>query len=285
MMTDAELRVHADGLLEKGDPRGELILLSLDGKSPELVEQRQRELFARWAKPPAGITIDATWRHGYWDALRFGAKPEMDALPIFGQLMADPSARFLRELTVDEFGLKFAKIDAFLPPVPKTVRVLTLGTQLHNYESIGDLAALRAFTELEVLTLGVIIDEGTALPARKLRVFRHRTYTTQPKLGLLWEKTHFPALEELELVPNDFNWSDPETGGFFKPGNLPKLYRLTMRYGGHWVIRGLIASGLLPQLETLELPDARFGQETADIIARDPQLKRLGLARYSPSSE
>ena len=100
---DDNYLVYADWLQSRGDPRGELIALHHAGQT-----ERANEL-AHSLLPQAlasvldrGLRLD--WRLGFVERARLGrldSASEPDARQVLDTLLADPSARVLRELVLD----------------------------------------------------------------------------------------------------------------------------------------------------------------------------------------
>ena len=75
---DAALEIYRDHLLEKGDPRGELIALQL---APSLDEAGKRRLAAllrkhrkEWLGPLAGVAARATFERGFVATIGYSAR-------------------------------------------------------------------------------------------------------------------------------------------------------------------------------------------------------------------
>jgi uncharacterized protein (TIGR02996 family) len=123
-------RVVADWLIERGDPRGELIAahLASEAGNTEVASEIARletVLSGRWATPPAGVDLEIRWSRGYWHALEFATRD--DALAeLLPALLADPSARFLRELYVGEIGTN-RPYDPYLEQLPVTLDRVRIG--------------------------------------------------------------------------------------------------------------------------------------------------------------
>ena len=117
-----EYLVYADWLQGQGDPRGELIALQHGGKTApakKLLDQNKEHFWGKAAEfldmveayPYGPLGENTTWRNGYLEKLWIsnktersktygGSLPEGDVEELLGALLAHPSARFLRELTV-----------------------------------------------------------------------------------------------------------------------------------------------------------------------------------------
>lgn len=154
--------VYGDHLQSVGDPRGELIAVqaarAADGEAETLRAAEAALLAAHhaaWfgvAAAPPHVHVD--WFHGFWRSLDVGSLghlpgPPLD--PLVAQLVASPSARFLRELhlrgplTTDVLGLA--------APLAATLRVLDVAIHPHGELADPDLRALAPLTRLRRLQL------------------------------------------------------------------------------------------------------------------------------------
>ncbi|MBA3503846.1 MAG: TIGR02996 domain-containing protein, partial [Deltaproteobacteria bacterium] len=101
------LRVYADVLIERGDPRGELIAVQLQRReqdSPELVA-RERELAAALDATLVGQLDQPgaafSWQRGFLEAIDFTPTAERRALAdTLRQLGTLPLARQLRRIVI-----------------------------------------------------------------------------------------------------------------------------------------------------------------------------------------
>ena len=186
-VADAYL-VYGDWLETHGDPLGELVAVqtSLTSKKRDgALLAKQRELLDRysatWLGPLAGEDgFDAEWRWGFLEVVELGVDEPcaLDAVDALRALFRLPTARFLRELTIGDFGdeselsaggeVDLADVVQALAksPPPATLRRLVIEPKRARLASIemGDvspmLARMRRLEDLSikaaVLTLGKI---------------------------------------------------------------------------------------------------------------------------------
>ncbi|HEU0033161.1 MAG TPA: hypothetical protein VFQ53_21155 [Kofleriaceae bacterium] len=125
--SDDELLVHADALIEAGDPRGELAHLQHQRSRGDTAKLRTAE--AKHLKQHAAALLGpvapdhVTWRLGYFDRVRID-RGGADAI---AEVLAHPSARLVRTLEVatDHAELPAAILELARRPRP-TLRALVL---------------------------------------------------------------------------------------------------------------------------------------------------------------
>jgi uncharacterized protein (TIGR02996 family) len=130
--------VYADWLQQRGDPRGELIMLQHHGHDEAanaLLRRHATHFYGGLAARPG--LLDVTWRRGFMHTCRFsldadrGAGHEQRALAALDELLALPSARFIRELSIGVMNLPYATyqpaIDVLARHDLRSLRRLALG--------------------------------------------------------------------------------------------------------------------------------------------------------------
>lgn len=96
--------VYADWLQQRGDPRGQLIVLQATG-APEAEQRALIDAHLELRGPDVGLdpAPAIAWEYGYWRRLELGAygwAPDDRALAGAAAFAGAPSARFLRELSI-----------------------------------------------------------------------------------------------------------------------------------------------------------------------------------------
>ncbi|MEZ4322167.1 MAG: hypothetical protein R3F61_32140 [Myxococcota bacterium] len=112
--------VHADQLLEAGDPRGELVGLQAERKSHrELTQKEARIVEAHGLVGPMSrpSVHRLYWRHGYFESLGNWARSQRD--DFWHALFGHPSATFLRSLAMRWIapGLFLEVLQRYRPPL------------------------------------------------------------------------------------------------------------------------------------------------------------------------
>jgi uncharacterized protein (TIGR02996 family) len=266
--------VYADWLLAKDDPRGELIVAQhqlADHTGDKKRQQAVARLLADHAEyfVPAGLAAsrnsESSWHLGYLDRVRL-ARRSIRTTPldtVLVELLAHPSARFLRRLILgplgDDGAYNYAPLVAAIAGAPPPLLVeLVVGDFTPRdttlaFTRVGNASPLlAALPELRTLVLrGGKLSFSAALRHTKLESLAIDTETA----GTLFTKlarAKLPALHTLELAAPNLS---PTTG------ELAHLLAGT-------------ASGL-PHLRRLVLRDTAETQRLLDAILVSPQLARL----------
>lgn len=98
--------VYADWLLERGDPRGELIALMLAGQKPKRIQTLIETHGAEWLGPLTNAVRKVKWRRGFPCAGELWAKRGADAAKAIG----DPRWRTFEKLTEGHSGINMLPI-------------------------------------------------------------------------------------------------------------------------------------------------------------------------------
>ncbi len=263
--SDQARAVYADWLLERGDPRGELIMLQLAGvETPEQVD-RERELLQTYARAWRGpLPVDASliaFKRGF--PVGAAETPTIDDDPAwatFESITTLPRTPVfhlasLRELVLDSEGM--IALAAFGPPL--RARRLVWRTDRRDprvTEARGAFATIRAVPDLESFSL--------------------HGHATEAARDLAWIRTSWCMPQLRSLGIEIWGLEVPEALELFEPTQLERL-------------RIRIVSG--PREEALlwfaRDASGRFGELAVQISYSidDVALAELGLAMRRLSSD
>ena len=307
--------VYADWLQAIGDPRGTLIVLQHHGRereASELIEEHRAHLLGPLAAAAAATAaggearrgagprkLELGWHLGFIREARIGwwavggAEVRREAAAALAALLALPSSRFLRHLTIE--SVPFVRGDRDLGPFldavaaagqarPLLLRSLFIGQDASPW-TIGPIAGvLGACPELRHLTLRAGELSLGAIAHPQLRAFGiegHRL--TRQNVAELRAAT-WPRLEQLEL---SFHSRDLPIGcdardlaALFDGDNLPSLRHLGVLAcpSADDVVRALAESRLLRRLSTLDLSGGALSHAGVAAMARS-RLSFSHLAR------
>ncbi|HWO18077.1 MAG TPA: WGR domain-containing protein [Kofleriaceae bacterium] len=225
-------QVYADWLQAQGDPRGELAAIQLQREAEPKrkdLQRAEKSLLRRGAErwfgklAPYGDLLQLRWRAGFLHTARIASTferfdrdesgEESTSLPeVLGLLLDEPSARFLRELTVgivtfednDYGGIARVLSQRYLP----SLRSLFLG-DFHSEE-----------TELNWSTIGIIEPMYAALP--NLRALKLRSGDMD--LGTIV----LPRLERFEVITGGL---DNTAARSIAAATWPSLRALSIQVG------------------------------------------------------
>jgi uncharacterized protein (TIGR02996 family) len=282
------LRVYADALQARGDPRGELIVVQLQrAAAPEDVAlaAREGELLRRhraaWLGELAELRprdLGVTWRHGFVHGVRIGPPLEahqatdIDVGVTLGRVMRLPAVERVRELAIGAiesngypttWTAAIAGIAAHgVPPNVEALSVRCGSVWELAHTSLGDLspayprlAGLRALTiEMGTLELGAIaLPELRSLEIRTMGLTRANLRSMRgarwPRLESLWLSFGEPGESRpMDIEPGDLGW-------IFAGENLGGVRRLGLASASFTdeLALGLAGSRVLAQLESLDL--------------------------------
>ena len=225
---DAAYLVYSDWLQQRGDPRGELIMLQHRGHQAaanDLLSRHSNYFYGTLSSRPS--LLDATWHLGFLRACRFaldgdrGPGHEQRALAALETLLVLPSARFLRDLSIGIMNVPY-----------------------NNYDGAIEVLARHDLGSLERLALGDGIEHSTATATDAFTTEIGRTrplYAAAPNLTtLILRSTEHLDLDGIEL---------------------PRLSELRVSGGGRWLHTLLRVP--LPELHTLELTDSFLVEDDA----------------------
>lgn len=287
--------VYADWLVERGDPRGELIHVQLARElapaDRELVA-RERELIesheTTWL-PVLGQTWlerrpRVTWRRGFVGRAELGASYQGASAQGYEEVSRSRLARFLRELELHTPYSHHGEgpdddmiVEAVLAsPPPSTLRVfaLTCGDNQRAWSHLGNIERLyQVLGTVEKLVVDTgRVELGTIdLPAcRSLTVVNSgmRGHVPRSIAAARWQH-----LEELDLFFGNEDYGGDCVVGDLVPllgdaARFPALKRLGLRgcEFGDDLARVLVDSPLVSQLSTLDLSGSTMGAAAADAL-------------------
>ncbi|MEJ7602567.1 MAG: TIGR02996 domain-containing protein [Kofleriaceae bacterium] len=273
--------VYADWLAEQGDPRGELITVSValdkDPANATLVA-RARALHAthdaEWLGEAQHENLVLTWKHGFIDSALLGGAdddtPEITLGEIYARLAPLPVAALLRDLT---FG---AYTDDSGEPRWQTSWLVDNGVAPSLRRLAFDKGSYWdiSWTHLDPLS---------------------PVYPLVPNLETLYLRIGHMSFGQIELPRlRDF---EVYTGGFSDDNmasvvaaNWPQLERLILRfgdsedYGGTCALSDvlpLLASQRTPKLRHLGLGNAAFTDDLIEPLAKSPLVRQLATLDLS----
>lgn len=279
---EAAWRVHGDWLLSQGDPRGELLSASAQGKpTANLIRKNAQQLLGPFAPgEPLHGEAKFSWSMGYWREATVlcsavsGVQPAVDQIAtVLRELLAHPSARFLRSLTLgisckprsrrqECWSADWQRVIALLVSGGRrpSLRELVIGQSPGAEEDRGEMSLLWRIGHLDAL--------WSLFPGL-------RSLTVQGRLISLG-RVHAPALQSLTLwsshLGEDVVLSIAHAG-------LPALTHLRLAFGDERLEARVLAPILdgesLPALRTLSITNSNFGNESLDVILTSPLLPRL----------
>ncbi len=301
--------VYADQLLEKNDPRGELIALQAQAMllAPEAaarraeLEQRARNLlrdrsedFCGGFEPLLKRGLSLHWHLGFVRRAELELpqrtlvpKPQGGTLWWLKSFLQHPSSRFLRglKITYESYGALLDPWVEVITDAPQdnlqsleiTAKGNATATINNGARLLQSLGALRQLTlEAERLNLG-------PASCSELVVLTVLGGLEGARLGAL-AQTRWPQLLELDLVLGEHD--DPQWAQALIEGaaSFPALKTLRLRRTSHTdeLCAMLASSALLDRLETLELSEGEITDHGAGLLAerlRKPSsLKWLSVA-------
>ena len=293
---DDALGVYADWLNDQGDSRGELaqiqIRLEKDPKHKQL-RATEKTLFKQYAEQflgklaPVRDLVKLEWRAGFIRKARLAndltRTPEPNLTEILGWLLAEPSARFMRELVLgvmssdeNEYGKAVVLIGKrSLPSLHRLViGDFDSGESEISWADLGSLdsmyAALPNLRELELRAgngeLGTIV-----LP--NLEKFSIVTVGLSRKSARSIATAVWPSLTSLSIQVGPAENRVAKLEDFrpiFTGATLPRLEELRIANCEFTseLLAPLAVSPLLPQLDTLGLEMGTMGDEGAATMFR-----------------
>ncbi|MEO8700981.1 MAG: TIGR02996 domain-containing protein [Kofleriaceae bacterium] len=277
--------VYADHLLEHGDPAGEFIAVQLaleaapdDG--PLLARERaliaeRTEALRRLFYVAMRAIRDPVWRRGLLHSIAVhGDAYSHETADACAELLADPEARFLRDLVVRSVTVMHGTptpddgnlVAALAKAIPASLRRLF-------FDPLDFQLSWTRLTSLEPLYPRLAQLEELSIVAGDLVLGR----------------VELPALRSLALV----------TGGLgahvlrsIAEATWPRLERLevhlgTDRYGGDCTLADvapILEGAMLPHVTTLALCNCEFGDELAEAVAASKILPQLRVLELSGST-
>jgi len=297
--------VYADWLLQRQDPRGNLITVQsqrADAPRNKALADAEKKLLdthrtyfvpapldeaLRLPKRGKGARCEVTWSNGYFAHVRLArdvtpSAQEIDLDIVAQSVLGHPSAKFLRSLTVGPLGTPSYSYISIIKAIQKERHPLLGEIHIGDFgpadvelasSNAGDVSGLfKVAPAMSKLTVKAgALRFGAAVDHAKLR----ELYVTTTQLagdhvkGLFRGK--LPALETLSLVTERMALDPDQLTAFMKGSVFPALRHLTLRGTANTkgVIDALLDSELLARLESLDLSGGDL---------RDPSVNQL-LAR------
>ena len=286
-VADAYL-VYGDWLTTQGDPLGELVAVQArlsDKPRDGTLLAKQRELLDRHSSAWLGLLageegFDAEWRWGFIEVVELGSDEAcaLDPVDALRALFRLPTARFLRELTLGDFGdnpeldlEEAVKALAKSPPPPTLRRLVFEGkrAKLATIE-LGDigpmLAKLRQLEDLSIKA-GVVSLGKIDLP--ELTRFKLMTRATKAIVKQV-ATARWPKLNSLVLGfgKTAGGATAADLRPIFDGPGLPELTNLGLRglpFADN-IVAMLPSSKILPQLRSLDLSKGRLSNGDAQAL-------------------
>jgi uncharacterized protein (TIGR02996 family) len=276
--------VYADWLQQRGDPRGRLIVIQharaadgLDDDTDEALHAEAEALLADHPElrgpevalePPARID----WQYGYWRRVGIGSyswQPDAGAADAIDTLLAAPSARFLRGLSV------WGPLDVaprFAVARRATLRQLSLllGREMISDEALVELAECTQLRELELFSCEHVTSDGLA----QLRAMAHLERIDLRNCG--FDDAGVVALRGLPLRDVAFNAVGSVTATGMRILAEAPLERLSLS-GSALADDRLAPLAEHRSLHTLEVARAGIDARGARALASIPALRSLAL--------
>ena len=290
------LRVYADCLIERGDLRGELIVVQLQRRfadSPELAAREgevMERLDAALATQLGQPGLACAWHRGFLEAADFTPVAERTALAdTLRQLGTLPSARQLRRIVIRFIEPGWGPLGSVIAALTKVAPQLRMLRELvftmsprddvgisRTPSNFGDLSQLcRAIPKLEVLEVGGA-DYATLrdlqVPNLKRLVLEHAPSACLAQTATVW----MPVLEELEIHGGNWRMQDferwlarelPLRHLVFVTGDIEALQLLS---------RNVPAAPLFQRVRTFTLAGAPLDKNCVDyLVHHAAHLRRL----------
>lgn len=316
--------VYADWLQAQGDPRGELIALqhaalqasgeeatSLKRKASALLRKYRRFLLGDLAEALESEELKVSWHLGFIKSARLGKKDydsDFDVEEAVEKLLALPSARFLRELTI---GMVSFEGDNSYEDVAKAIakgggwpmlESLFLGDFEYpdeneiSWTNVGDLEPLyKVLPRLRSLKLRGGSEELGKINLPELREFTVESGGLPLEAVRSIANAHWPRLERLEVW---FGMESYGAGGgvediqpLLDGKGLPHLKHLGLKNFefASKLCEALPQAKILAQLETLDLSMGTITDEEAEVLAANAaafkHLKHLDLTQNLMTEE
>jgi uncharacterized protein (TIGR02996 family) len=315
--------VYGDWLQREGDPRGELVALQCAAQEAEGEEatklKRQASALVRKYKEyllgeladKEDNEVDIEWQFGFIKSARLAVgdyDSDFDIAEAVKQLLALPSARFLRELT---FGMADFDgensydnlLDVLAELRCPTLQKLFIGdfeypdeTEI-SWTQLGNIEPLyKTFPNLRSLKLrGGQLETGKSILLPELRELTVESGGLPIGAVKAIAKSNWPRLERLEVWFGDENYGAgggvEELQPLLEGKNLPKLKHLGLRNAEftNELCQVLHQSKILQQLETLDLSMGTMTDEGAAAMAANAaaykHLKHLDVTENLLSDE
>jgi uncharacterized protein (TIGR02996 family) len=292
--------VYADWLLGKADPRGELIVAQHQLAERPGDKKRQQAAARILADRgdyfmPAGLAAsrssESSWHLGYLDRVRLARRTArttpIDAVLI--ELLAHPSARFLRGLVLGplgddgpyKYGPLVAAISAAAPPLLAELVIgdFTPRDTTLRFTHVGNVSPLLAkLPHLRTLVVrGGVVSFGAAVRHAKLESLTIDTSSLATAFAKL-ARGNMPALRSLELSAPNLSPTTTELAHLL--ANLPRLRRLVLRdtVDTARLLDAILSSPQCAALEQLGVPGGDLDDgDVPSLVARAASWRHLEL--------
>jgi uncharacterized protein (TIGR02996 family) len=297
--------VYADWLLQRGDPRGNLITVQSQladaprKKELLLAEKKLLDTHRAYFIPAAldaslrlarrgGARCEVTWDHGFFAKVRLArsstaAAQDIDLDVVAESVLAHPSAKFMRSLVLGPLGTREYSYGPIIAAIAETRHPLLDEIHVGDFgptdielasTRAGNVGPLfRAAPAMRKLTInaGLVRFEGK-LAHDNLRELRVTTIDVAPGYMRGLFEANLPALESLSFVTEGLVL---ETAQLVKLGEArwPALRHLVLRGLGpvKAIVDVLIESPLTARLVSLDLGCAPTTMKK--LIAKHPHLE------------
>lgn len=296
---DAELRlVYADWLQEKGDPRGEWIVLDME-------QDPQADAFRKRYTAQIDPRIHVTWRHGFVDTARVEGEEgdEEVSLPLaFDRFLRLASAALMRELTLG-WVLSNGELDyqRYVESMRRadltSLERLFIGDVAHeghevSWTMVGQLSGLLSrLPRLHALEVYGSVEALGEIDLPELTSFVLRTAELGPREVGAIATAKWPKLEHMEVWLGGWYGEEghiSELDPLLSGEGLGRLQHLGLMNSGcsDDIARALTESRLLPRLESLSFAMGTLTDEGADaLLPRIGHLRRLDVSECYLSAD
>lgn len=281
---------YAEWLTAHEDPLGELVTVQLSlKKKPRdtALLAKQRDLLERHSSTWLGLLageegFDAEWRWGFLEVVELGTEERcaLDPADALRSLFALPTACFLRELSLGDFGTDQDPTEDFAPvleamvkgPLPKTLRRLVIDPKRTRLSSIemGEMGPLLAqLRHLEELSVRAAVVDLGKIDLPELVRFKLMTRATKAVVRSV-VTARWPKLSHLVLgfgkTAGGATLAD--LAPIFEGTTVPQLTHLGLRGlpFADEVVAKLRSSKLLPRLRSLDLSRGSLTRTGADML-------------------
>ncbi|MFT3697376.1 MAG: hypothetical protein QM831_29810 [Kofleriaceae bacterium] len=280
--SDASFSIYADWMQLHGNPRGQLIASDLAGAKTDKIRDEQF-----YAPLPYSNRFELTWYNGFIDSIVIPStfadgKDGIDLVRIARVAGAATGTRFVRKLTIsagfsEDEQIVAQALAAFGPrPTLRELRLIANHDEVELSWSTGpDVDSLSAaYPDLETIFIELGAYDMTAPRFPKLRSLSLRTTNVTRENIAALVAAEWPVLETLELWfgSSRYNVELPlEEIAALLARPFPKLRSLSLSNGERTdeLVAVILASPLLPQLDTLTIEMSTLADPQPLIAARD----------------
>ncbi len=281
---------YGQWLSKHDDPLGELVSvqLALRKKARDTaLLAKQRDLLDRHASAWLGALasdegFEAEWRWGFLEVVELGVDERcaMDGVDALTSLFRLPTARFLRELTLGDFGGEEDPTEDFSPlvqamvksPPPKTLRRLVIDPKRVRLSSIemGEMGPLLAqLQQLEELSVRAAVVGLGKIDLPELLRFKLVTRATKAVVRSI-ATARWPKLSNLVIGFGKTAGGATlvDLAPIFDGTTTPSLTHLGLRglpFADEVVLK-LRGSKILPRLRSLDLSRGALTRAGADML-------------------